>query len=148
MAQQSPHLLKTVQVFGCTFEGNYSFWGLSSFYVYGWVDRITYFTMHDSSFIGNNGTRISLPDPEGAGITDNAECGGLYLSSCKCAGISNSTFQNNVGTGLCVHGQLGTSRDCAGSDPYFFNGSTISGPQAEPFPRQLPRLVGRPSHHG
>ncbi len=123
----------TIQVVACTFENNYAIWGLSAFYVYGWVEQLTYFSMRDSVFTGNNGTRQALADPELAGIIDNAECGGLYLSSCKCIGIANSTFENNTGIGLCVHGQLGSSPDCSDSDPIFFNQSTIAGPEAEPF---------------
>lgn len=115
----------TVQVVGCTFEANYAIWGLSAFYVFGWTDQITYFTMHDSIFSNNNGTRIALADPEETGITDTAECGGLYLSSCKCVGIANSSFDSNIGSGLCIHGQLGSSPDCYNSDPVFFNQSTI-----------------------
>ena len=122
-----------VQVVGCMFDNNTAKWGLSSFYVYGWVQQVTYFTMHDSKFIGNNGTRIALADPEDTGITDTAECGGLYLSSCKCVGVVSSTFENNIGTGMCVHGQLGSSPDCSGSDPFFFNQTTIAGPDAETF---------------
>lgn len=123
----------TVQVVGCSFENNYAIWGLSAFYVYGWVQQVTYFTMHDSSFIANNGTRSALADPEQTGITDTAECSGLYLSSCKCVGIANSTFESNIGIGLCVHGQLGSSPDCSNSDPVLFNQSTIAGPSAEVF---------------
>lgn len=115
----------TVQVVACVFEGNYATWGLSAFYVYGWSDQVTYFTMRDSIFSANNGTRNALPEPEDTGITDTAECGGLYLSSCKCVGIANSAFNSNIGTGLCIHGQLGSSPDCHASDPVFFNQSTI-----------------------
>ena len=89
--------------------------------------------MHDTKFIGNNGTRTALADPEDTGITDTADCGGLYLSSCKCVGVSGSTFENNIGTGMCVHGQLGSSPDCRGSDPIFFNQTSIAGPAAATF---------------
>ena len=123
----------TVQVVGCLFENNFSPWGLSAMYVYGWVQQLTYFTMHDSVFVNNNGTRMAVADPEKTGITDTAECGGLYLSSCKCVGISTSTFDNNVGKGLCIHGQLGSSPDCTNSDPVFFNQTSISGPADEVF---------------
>lgn len=130
----------TVQVVGCVFEDNLAAWGLSAFYVYGWVQQLTYFTMRDSKFINNNGTRMAVADPEATGITDTAECGGLYLSSCKCVGITNSVFANNIGKGLCVHGQLGSSPDCSNSDPVFFNQSTISGPADETF---LTDFLGR-----
>lgn len=132
--------VRTIQVVACTFESNYAVWGLSAFYVYGWVEQLTYFTMHDSVFAGNNGTRIALADPELAGIVDQAECGGLYLSQCQCIGIANSTFVNNTGIGLCIHGGLGTSPDCTASDPVFFNQDTIAGPEAEPF---LDDFLGR-----
>lgn len=118
----------TVQVVACNFEANYAVWGLSAFYVYGWSNQLTYFTMHDSNFTGNNGTRDALADPEQTGITDTAECGGLYLSSCKCVGIANSVFNNNIGKGLCVHSQLGSSPDCHNSDPVFFRQNTINSP--------------------
>ena len=123
----------TVQVVACLFENNHAIWGLSAFYVYGWDQQVTFFIMRDSVFLSNNGTRLALADPDQYGITDNTECGGLYLSSCKCIGIANSTFQGNVGIGLCVHGQLGSSPACSNSDPVFFNQGTIAGPAAEPF---------------
>ena len=130
----------TVQVVGCLFNNNYATRGLSAFYVYGWVQQVTYFTMHDSVFIDNNGTRSALADPRQTGITDTAECGGLYLSSCKCVGISSSSFESNTGIGLCVHGQLGSSPDCSGSDPLFFNQSTVADPSDEAF---LELFLGR-----
>lgn len=117
----------TVQVVSCRFEANYAIWGLSAVYVYGWSNQITYFTMHDSAFVGNNGTRTALADPEATGLTDTNECGGLYLSSCKCIGIANSV-DSNIGKGLCIHGQLGSSPDCHNSDPVFFNQSTLNSP--------------------
>ena len=129
-----------VQVVGCLFSNNYAVWGLSAFYVYGWVQQVTYFTMHDSVFSDNNGTRSALADPQQTGITDTAECGGLYLSSCKCVGIPNSSFESNTGIGLCVHGQLGSSPDCSSSDPLFFNQSTIGSPSDEAF---LEHFLGR-----
>ena len=119
----------TVEVIGCTFYGNYAVWGLSAVYVYGGVQQATYFTMHDSAFTANNGTRqkmLHVADPRYSGITDITECGGLYLSSCKCVGISNSTFDGNIGIGLCVHGQMDSAPDCSSSDPVFFNQSTVA----------------------
>ncbi|DBA90089.1 TPA: hypothetical protein ACH3X1_003408 [Trebouxia sp. C0004] len=133
----------TVQVFDCLFQDNYAMWGLSAFYIYGWVQQVTYFTMRDSVFVGNNGTRSALADPGQTGITDTAECGGLYLSSCNCVGIANSTFDRNTGIGLCVHGQLGSSPDCSSSDAVFFNQSTVAGPSDEAF---LNHLMGRYDH--
>ncbi|KAL0042507.1 hypothetical protein WJX79_001789 [Trebouxia sp. C0005] len=132
--------VSVVQVFDCLFQDNYAMWGLSAFYVYGWVQQVTYFTMHNSVFVGNNGTRSALADPGQTGITDTAECGGLYLSSCKCVGIANSTFDSNTGIGLCVHGQLGSSPDCSNSDAVFFNQSTVAGPSDEAF---LDHFLGR-----
>lgn len=122
-----------IRVVSCEFSDNWSSNGVSAFYVYGWVEQVTYFTMHDSSFRNNNGTRTQLVDNEGAGIIDTAECGGVYLSSCKCVGIMNSTFEGNIGIGACVHGQQGSSPDCALSDPVFFSQSTVAGPEAEPY---------------
>lgn len=57
---------------------------------------------------------------------------GLYISSPKCVGISNSTFIDNVGIGLCLHGH-GASPSCNGSDTIFFNQSTIAGAETQPF---------------
>ena len=116
----------TVEVIGCSFHSNHAVWGLSSFYVYGGNQQATYFTMQDSIFTANNGTRLMLADPHFSGIMDISECGGLYLSSCKCVGISNSTFDSNIGIGLCVQGQMGSDPDCSNSDPVFFNQSTIA----------------------
>ena len=127
----------TVQVVACVFEANFAAWGLSALYVYGWVQQLTYFTMHNSVFRNNNGTRMTLASTEATGITDTAECGGAYLSSCKCVGITDSVFENNVGKGLCVHGQLGSSPDCYNSDPVFFNKTTIAGPANEHFLTQF-----------
>ena len=132
--------VSVVQVFDCLFQDNYAVWGLSAFYVYGWVQQVTYFTMRDSVFVGNNGTRSALADPGQTGITDTAECGGLYLSSCKCVGIANSSFDSNAGIGLCVHGQLGSSPDCSNSDAVFFNQNTVAGPSDEAF---LDHFLGR-----
>ena len=115
-----------VQVIDCCFDSNWAIWGLSAFYVYGGVQQATYFTMQDSVFTSNNGTRLKLADPNHSGITDITECGGLYLSSCKCIGISNSTFDSNIGLGLCIHGQMSSTPDCSNSDPVFFNQSTIA----------------------
>ena len=123
----------TVQVVSCVFEANFAAWGLSALYVYGWVQQLTYFTMRDSVFRSNNGTRTSLASTEDTGITDTAECGGVYLSSCKCVGIIDSVFEHNVGKGLCVHGQLGSSPNCYNSDPVFFNKTTIAGPANDRF---------------
>ena len=123
----------TVQVVACVFEANFAAWGLSALYVYGWVQQLTYFTMRNSVFRNNNGTRTTLASTEDTGITDTAECGGVYLSSCKCVGITDSVFENNVGKGLCIHGQLGSSPNCYNSDPVLFSKTTIAGPTNEHF---------------
>lgn len=123
----------TVQVVACVFESNFAARGLSALYVYGWVQQLTYFTMRDSVFRNNNGTRSALTSTADTGITDTAECGGAYLSSCKCVGITNSVFENNVGKGLCIHGQIGSSPDCYNSDPVLFDKTTIAGPANDLF---------------
>lgn len=124
----------TVQVVACAFEANFAARGLSALYVYGWVQQLTYFTMRDSVFRNNNGTRSALTSTADTGITDTAECGGAYLSSCKCVGIIDSVFENNVGKGLCIHGQIGSSPCyCYNSDPVLFNKTTIAGPANELF---------------
>ena len=88
--------------------------------------------MYNTVFIGNNGTRGGLVYTEGIGTTDTAECGGLYVSSPKCAGISQSTFSGNIGIGLCIHGH-GASPTCNATDTIFFNQSTIAGANTQPF---------------
>ena len=36
------------------------------------------------------------------GIFDVGECAGAHLSSCNCVGIYNTTFEENIGIGLCL----------------------------------------------
>lgn len=33
---------------------------------------------------------------------DVGECAGAHLSSCNCVGIYNTTFEDNIGIGLCL----------------------------------------------
>ena len=35
------------------------------------------------------------------------ECAGAHLSSCNCVGIYNTTFEDNIGIGLCLRGVVG-----------------------------------------
>ena len=53
-----------------------------------------------------------LSDSPG-GIFDVGECAGAHLSSCKCVGVYNTTFEDNTGIGLCLRDISG---GCEGRD--------------------------------
>ena len=114
-----------VAIQNCVFEENVANTGLGALYVYGYPSQVTFLTVRSSSFVANNGTRSALPPTEGAGITDTAECGGLYASYCACVGVIDSVFENNTGIGFAVHGHGSTLGSCGSSDPVLFNQSTI-----------------------
>lgn len=56
--------------------------------------------MVNSTFTANNATNIESSVP--GGIFDVGECAGAHVSSCSCAGFLNTTFEDNVGIGLCL----------------------------------------------
>ena len=64
-----------------------------------------------------------------AGSTDQAEAAGAYLSNCQCTAVVNSTFQDNIGIGLAVHGHGASQGYCElfGLSIDVFNRSTILG---------------------
>ncbi|DBA73772.1 TPA: hypothetical protein ACH3X2_009743 [Trebouxia sp. C0005] len=123
----------TVNIQGCLFQGNRARTGLGAVYAYGYPLQVTSLTVLYSLFYGNNGTQEALAPTESAALTDTAECGGLYASYCQCVATSGSFFENNIGTGMCVHSHGSTAGSCvkAGSD--FFNVSTIVDADGDAF---------------
>ena len=80
----------------------------------------------NSLFQANNATNLELDAP--ADIFDEGECAGAHLLSCGCVGIYNTTFEDNIGIGLCL-------RDVSGEcevDP----GDTSTPPIGPLFQRQ------------
>ena len=115
----------TVNIQGCVFQENRARTGLGAVYAYGYETQVTSLTVRDSTFYGNNGTQEALAPTESAALTDTAECGGLYASYCQCVATSGSFFENNIGTGMCVHGHGSTAGSCIKDGSDFFNVSTI-----------------------
>lgn len=66
----------------------------------GNIDRSTVLFIINSIFKANNATNI-IPGVPG-GIFDVGECAGAHISSCACVGVLNSTFEHNIGIGLCL----------------------------------------------
>ena len=108
----------------CTFENNSAIYnhGIpgdgAALYVDGYTARSTALYIMNSTFYNNNGS--SSPGS-----------GAVIASQCKCIGIIDSTFENNLGIGLIV--KL-TQGDCENSElpyiyaaPPLFNLSTIAG---------------------
>lgn len=80
----------------------------------------------NSLFQANDATNIELDAP--ADIFDEGECAGAHLLSCDCVGMYNTTFEDNIGIGLCL-------RDVSGVcevDP----GVTLLAPMGPLFQRQ------------
>ena len=80
------------------------------------MKRLTTVIILNSAFNANNATNIESTDPEG--IFDVGECAGAHISSCSCVGILNTTFEDNIGIGLCL-------RDISGNCEQAIYESTI-----------------------
>ena len=122
----------TVNIQGCLFQENRARTGLGAVYAYGYELQVTSLTVRDSTFHGNNGTQEALAPTESAALTDTAECGGLYASYCQCVATTGSFFENNIGTGMCVHSH-GSSGSCIQDGSDFFNVSTIVDADGDAF---------------
>ena len=66
----------------------------------------------NSTFQANNATNLELDAP--ANILDVGECAGAHLLSCDCVGIYNTTFEDNIGIGLCLRDVSGVCERDAG----------------------------------
>ena len=100
------------------------------FCIAGNTQRLTAITILNSAFTANNATNIESTGPHG--IFDVGECAGAHISSCRCAGILNSTFEDNIGIGLCLRDISGTCEPQNESPPEFpplFDRDTIAGEQ-------------------
>ena len=122
----------TVNIQGCLFQENRARTGLGAVYAYGYELQVTSLTVRNSTFHGNNGTQEALAPTESAALTDTAECGGLYASYCQCVATTGSFFENNIGTGMCVHSH-GSSGSCIQDGSHFFNVSTIVDADGDAF---------------
>ena len=122
----------TVNIQGCLFQENRARTGLGAVYAYGYELQVTSLTVRNSTFHGNNGTQEALAPTESAALTDTAECGGLYASYCQCVATTGSFFENNIGTGMCVHSH-GSSGSCIQDGSDFFNVSTIVDADGDAF---------------
>ena len=100
------------------------------FCIAGNTQRLTAITILNSVFTANNATNRLSTVP--GGIFDVGECAGAHISSCRCAGILNSTFEDNIGIGLCLRDISGTCEPQNESPPELpplFERDTIAGEQ-------------------
>ena len=94
----------------------------------GYIPRYTQINIVNSRFVANNATNIEDSVP--AGIFDVGECAGAHISSASCAGVYNTTFEDNIGIGLClrdVSGGCESEDDNSSSYPPLFQRKTIAG---------------------
>lgn len=91
---QVQHSKCTVHVIGCLAANRLCKW------VAGQIQRVTTLFVINSTFTANNATNIESSTPDG--IFDVGECAGAHISSCSCAGFLNTTFEDNIGIGLCL----------------------------------------------
>ena len=66
----------------------------------GGVKRLTTLNIFNSTFQGNNATNLEPEAP--SSIFGVGECAGAHLLLCDCVGIYNTTFEDNIGIGLCL----------------------------------------------
>ena len=95
----------------------------------GNIERSTRINIVNSNFLANNATNIESSVP--GGIFDVGECAGAHISSASCAGVYNTTFEDNIGIGLClrdISGGCEADDDSSSSYPPLFQRKTIAGP--------------------
>ena len=114
-----------VIVDGCTFVNN------SYMYVYGYFPRVSSLFVLNSVFLNNIGM-YNLTDATSdrkGDINEAGEVSGVHAAWCRCVGVYNTSFANNIGAGLALRNIMG---DCekdgsAAVYPPLFNRSTIAG---------------------
>ena len=89
------------------FEQNLAGNGASAVYAYGFLERYTTAILSNSVFTNSRAVNNCL----------------VYLWSCSCVGLVNTTFSHSVSSGLCISDVSGS---CEGSNTFLFNRSTIA----------------------
>lgn len=74
--------------------------------VAGSILRPTNVYVFDSTFQANGATNLGRGTLLG-GSFDVGECADAHLSSCRCVGMYNTTFEDHTGLGLCLRDVLG-----------------------------------------
>lgn len=117
----------------CIDLGSMSMLLLLAYLYTGQIQRYTTLFAINTTFTANNATNIESSVPDG--IFDVGECAGAHVSSCSCAGFLNTTFEDNVGIGLCLRDISGGCEPPEGyvsAFPPLFDRSSIAAARFKP----------------